>query len=826
VGALWSDARYAVRTWLKAPAFALAAVATITCGAGAMTAVFSLVNAVLLRPLPYPDAERAIVLLNASRGQASRSPFVSAPRVRAWREHAQGIGEVAVYSLGPAVNVAVAGTPRQVIAGHVTASFFPFFGARLARGRAFSADEDRPGQSRVAVVSHALWQSQFRGDDTIVGQSISVNGEPATVVGVLDDRFDARSLAPDIVTPPEIWLPLQLEPETRNDANNLFAAARLNAGVSLEVARQQARAAADGFRAAFPGELPSEASFTVVPLEYIVVGNVRPSLLMLLAAVGLVALLVSANTANLFLARASARRREFAVRLAIGATRARLVRQLLTESLMLSAIGGVVGVALGILAVRLLLQLEVVQIPRVSSLGVADAVDLRVLLFVTTAVVAVGVAFGLAPAASAARIDANVERDLRSGSRGGARSGQRRAQAFLLVGEVAVACMLVIGAALLMRSLASLQRVDPGFERRGVLTMQTASGDRRMASSAEAIRVFRNGLQRLTELPGVESTAVSLTGVPLAQGGALRVDVVGRQMDRQYVANWDLISPQYFDVFGIRLIRGRLLDDRDERGMAPVAIINEAMAQQWWPDENPLGQQILIGKGGGPAFEESVPREIVGVVASVRQFGLDRAARPGVYVPIAQMADAQMSFINRLSVPATWAVRTSHDASAMATTVERELLNITALPAAEVRTMDDVFDAATASMAQNAWLMSAFGALALLIAVLGVYAAASYSVQQRTHELGVRRALGAQASQMRGMVVWESLRVVLAGTIVGMAVAVGLARLLTTLLFGVTAYDPLAFTVVPVTLVASALGGVYLPARRASTVDPVVALRE
>jgi predicted permease len=801
------------------------AVATIACGIGALTAVFTLVNAVLLEPLPYPGAGRLIVLVNAFRGQASRSPYVSAPRVRAWREHALGSQDVAVYTLGSAVNVAAAGQPRQANGAHVNADFFPLFGARLAQGRFFTEAEDRPGQVPAVVISHAWWQ-QLGGDDGIIGESIVVNGEPATMVGVLDEEFDARSLAPGIVTPPDIWLPLRQEPDSRDDANNLLAVTRLAPNVSIEVVRQQARVAAESFRAAFPGELRSEATFDVIPLKDVVVGDIRRSLLMLAGAVGLVAMLVSANTANLLLARASARRREFAIRVALGASRWRLVRQLLMEGSLLSVIGGIVGGALGVAGVRFLLSAEIIRVPRIAQLGISYFIDARILLLVCIAVLAIGVAISLAPASTASRSRDGAALDLRDGQRVGPDRHHRRVQALLLAGEAALACVVLIGAVLLMRSFVALDRVNPGFERADVVTMQTASGDRGLSSPADALQVFQNGLDRLAVVPGVESATVSLTGVPLAQGGALRVDVVGRSMARQYMASWDLVAPSYFDVFRIRLITGRLFDDRDRHGATPIVVINETLARQLWPAGSPLGERILIGQGGGPAFEENIPRQVVGVVADVRQFGLGELPLPGVYVPLAQMTDSLMPFVNRLSAPATWAVRTVPAAMVSASVLQRELLRSTGLPAARVRTMEDVFSAATASTERNTWLLGVLGVLALLVAVSGVYAVAAHSVQQRTHEMGVRLAIGAQAWKVRRMVVWESVRLVLAGAAVGLTMSAGLSTVLAALLFGVSRHDPLTFGLVPGIVLLAALVGAYLPARRASRIDPLAVLRE
>jgi predicted permease len=400
-----------------------------------------------------------------------------------------------------------------------------------------------------------------------------------------------------------------------------------------------------------------------------------------------------------------------------------------------------------------------------------------------------------------------------------------RARTLLVIAEMSIACVLVIASVLLIRSFANLQGVDPGFDRRNVLTMRTTFVDRRFGTTSGTLRVVRAGLQRVAVLPGVESAAISFAGVPLEQGGALSLIVVGRPLDRPFVPYWSAISPQYFDVFKIRLVRGRPFTDHDARDTPRVAIITEALARQLWPNGDPFRDSILIGQGAGAAFEEHVAREIVGIVADVRQVGLYRPPRPGVYVPIAQIPDPQMAFFHRLGFSPTWTIRTQTDPHLLADVAQRELFHATGLPAASIRTMGDVFEAATAPFALNMWLMTGFGSLALLLAVIGLYAIAAYSVQQRTHEIGVRRALGAESWQVWNMVVSESLRVTLAGVAIGMAAAAGLSRLLATFLFGITALDTVTFTAVPLILVAAALGGVCVPARHAARTDPIAALR-
>jgi predicted permease len=805
----------------RAPAFAVLAIATLAAGIGATTTVFSLVDAVLLEPLPYPDADRIVAFVNSRFGAVNAaSEYVSPPRIRVWTERAAAVTDVAAYVLGNSVNVNGADRPQQVVAGRVTAGFFHVFGAHFSLGRGFLPGEDRPGAPDVVVVSHSFWRDRWAADPGVVGRTLTIGGAPSVVVGVLDSQFDARSLAPGVHTVPDVWLPLRLEPQTRDDANNLMAVARLKPGATLPDARQEAERAADAFRDEFPGELPPDAGFGVVPLVEIVVGDTRALLLLLLAAVGLVLLIVCANTANLVLSHASGRRREFAVRAALGASRGRVLQQVLTESLVLSGVGGLAGFAIARMAVPLIAGAPAVHLPRLGP-G-APTADMRLFLFTLVISAATAVLFGAAPAIAASSGD--IERDLRAGARASHGPRQGRTRSTLLVVETAIATVLVIASVLLARSLAALYAVDPGFDGRGVLTMTTTFGDPRFATTAGSERVIRDGLEAIRALPRIASAAVSLTGVPVAQGGALRVDVMGREMDRQYVESWDAVSPEYFNVFRIPVLRGRAFTDHDADGPA-VAIINEAMARQLWPTGDPFRDRIIVGRGGGPAFEERRPRQIVGIVGNVPQQGLGRGARPGVYVPIAQVPDAQMAFFNRLGLLATWTIRAEADPRRFADRIAGALLASTDLPAARVRTMDDVVRTATSDLALNMWLMTAFAGLALSLAVIGIYAVSACSVDERRHELGVRIALGARPSQLFKMVVGQSLRVVAVGLSAGLVAAAALGRVLASFLFGVTSHDAVTYLVVPVSVVCSAAVGVWLPARRAARVSPIVALR-
>jgi len=822
--AVLRDVRVAVRGWGLAPTFATGTIGTLSVGMAALMSVFLLVNGALLRPLPYPESERLVVLENASRQRPTRYPFVSAPRAKAWQDAARSVEAMAFYSLGRSVSAAVNGEPSLLSAANVSASFFPIFGARPVRGRVFTLEEDQPGAPRVAVLSYAFWHRQLGADPKVVGRRIALDGEPSVIVGVLESGFDARSLAPNVVGLPDVWLPLRLESGSTDDANTLVAVGRLRAPVAIEVARREAEAAAEAFRAAFPTGLPTDGTFDLAPLTSAVGGDVRFSLLMLLAAVALLAVLIVANVTNLFLVRATARRREFAIRTALGAARLQLAAQAAGETLALTGVSVWLGMAAGIVLTRLLIQSQAVRLPRIDSMGLADILDARVLALAGGMWLAMSLLFSLVQVVTASSGWGRLDQHLRATSR--TVSASSRAHSWLLALEIAMACILVIGAALLARGLISLQQVNPGFQREHVVTLQTPSGDRRLASAETALRIVDDGLQRLAAVPGVDAVAVSLTGVPLAQGSALRVDVVGRPVGEQYMTSWDLVTPQYFGALGFRLIAGRGFDERDRRATTPVAIVNETMARQLWPGESPMGRHILIGDGGGPAWDEGVTREVIGVVSDVRQFGLSRPPFPGTYVPLAQVPDAQMEWFNRRSVPATWIVRTSPMGGPSASALERELKSSTALPVAEVRTMDQVFDAATASAAQNTWLMAVLGGLSMLVAVVGVFALTLYSVQQRTHEVAVRLALGARAHQVNRLVLGRTMRFALLGIAAGVAASAGFTSLLKNALFGVDAHDPLVFTVVPAVLTSAALAAAYLPARRASRLDPVAVLRE
>jgi putative ABC transport system permease protein len=567
------------------------------------------------------------------------------------------------------------------------------------------------------------------------------------------------------------------------------------------------------------------ASFTAIPLRDSVIGDVRFGLLLLFGAVGFVLLIACANVANLLMARATIRRREIAIRSALGAGRSRLMWQLLTESLLLSLAGGVLGLGLGYVGVRALLAINPSDIPRVGEQGAAVALDWRVLVFTLVAAILTGILFGLVPALNTSRSDINST--LReSGARSGAGLRHNKARAVLVITEMALALVLLVGAALLIRTFGALRGVNPGFDARNVLIMEMSLNGGRFEKAAGVDQLEREGRRRIESLPGV--TAASLTCcVPLEGGFGLPFIIEGRPLTNGPYhggAAWLTMSPHYFDVFRIPLISGRVFTDQDNGAADRVVVINQALAKEYWPKGDALGARISIGKGVGPEFDEP-PRQIIGIVADVREGALSRPPDQIMYVPFAQVNDGIIALNNRIS-PLTWVVRTKLQPFSLSADVQRELREASGgLPVAHIRSMQQVVGESTARNDFYMTLLTIFAGVALLLAAIGVYGLMAYSVQQRTQEIGVRMALGASPQQVRRMVVVQGMQLALVGVVIGVASALGLTRLMSSLLYGVKPWDPVTIVLVAVLLSGVTLLATYLPARRASRVDPMVALR-
>jgi predicted permease len=818
VDTLLQDLRHALRTMWQSPAFTTAAVAALALAIGSNTAIFSVVNTVLLRPLPYPDPNRLVLFLNTS--PQGSGPGASPTKFNNWRRQTSAFQDVSAYRFS-AVNL-TEGDPEQVATAHVSADFFRLLGASVTAGRTFAPAEDLPNGGHVVVLGDGFWKRRFGGDAAVVGRTLSLNGEPHEIVGVLGP-FDTEAVQSP-TGPPDLWLPFQIDPNSVMQGHFFLAAGRLKPGVTLAAANAQLQQAANEFRETFPNALGRQGGFGVAPMQEIIVRNVRSSLWVLLGAVTFVLLIACANVANLLLVRATVRRREMAIRAAMGAGRGRIVRQLLTESVVLSAMGGVLGLAIGVAGIRALLAVNPGNIPRIGVDGSGVGVDWRVLAFTAIVSLATGLVFGMVPALQSSRIDLNTTIK-ESSSRSGSGFRHNKARALLVVTEMGLALVLLVGAALFIRTFLAMRAVDPGFDAHQVLTLRMSLRGGRFAQTADVAQLMRDGAERLNALPGVEVAGAACC-VPLEGGFGLPIIIEGRPLDGPSHGGGGFapISPTYFRAFKIPIVRGRAFTDQDAGGAPGVAIINQAMAKRFWPNGDPLADRITIGRGLGQRME-LVGRQIVGIAGDVRDGGLNRDPQPIMYVPWAQMPDAHSA--NLLDItPLAWIVRTRGEPYAVSGNIQRELrLASGGLPVARPRTMDEIVVRSTARADFNMTLLTTFALSALLLAAIGIYGLMAYSVQQRTQEIGIRMALGAGADTVRNMVIRQGMGVALLGVAIGLVSAFGLTRVIASFLFGVTARDPVVFVGVPLLLSGVALVGVWLPARRAARVDPVVALR-
>jgi putative ABC transport system permease protein len=818
VESLWRDLKFVVRSLAKTPGFTIIAILVIAVGIGVNTAVFSVINTVLLKPLIFPHQEELVDLMNTSpRGPRGGA---NVPKFRIWREQTSIFSKVAGFDFGGAgLNLTGGDKPQQVQGVHVTQQYFSMLGAPVIQGRTFTEAEDSPNGGRVVVLSYALWKSRFGGNAQIVGSTIQLDGQPYLVVGIIGKSFVTD-------TPTDLYLPFQFDLNTQDQAHYFTVAARLKPGITYAQANAQLKLAADEYRRTYgPRAMGPQDGFGVVSLAEAWVGDARESLWVLMAAVGFVLLIACANVANLMLVRASGRRRELATRAALGAGRGQIVRQLLTESLVLALTGGLLGLVLGATGVRLLLAMAPTYIPHVGENGTAVVPDMHVLMFTLGVSVLTGILFGLAPAISASRpnlVAALNESSSRSGV--GFRNGKLRSA--LVISEMALALILVIGAALLIRTFMKLQAVDPGYDTRRVLTMAMSISGDRFQKTAGVAQLVRDGTDRLTALPGVTDAAAACC-LPLDGGFGLPFNIVGRPKgDAPFTGGggYDTVSWNYFNTFKIPLLRGRMFTEQDNGAAPGVVIINEALAKHYWPKGDPLKDRMEIAPGAGPAFAEPA-RQIIGIVGDTRSRSLDSPPDEMMYTPIAQMPDG-MTALNSRVAPLMWIVHTRVEPHSLAAPMA-EALRVASggLPVAHIRTMEEIVVLNTSRRRFNMLLLTIFGASALLMAAIGIYGLMAYSVQQRTQEMGIRMALGAQASHIRNMVIRQGMVLALIGVVIGIAGAFGLTRFLASFLFDVKAWDPLAFVLTPLLLGAVALLAVWVPAQRAVRVDPMTALR-
>jgi len=798
------------------PGFTATAVCALALGIGANTGIFSVVNAVLLRPLPYPEPDRMVSLMNSSPQGAF--PAASVPKYNVWRRQTQVLEDIAAFDTGgPGMNLSGGDRPEQLKGIHVSYEFFRLFGARTILGRTFTPEEDRPRGGNPVVLSHGLWQRRFGSDPAIVGKTLMLGGEGYTVIGVLAPGFDFEST-------PDLYLAFQADPNSTNQGHYFRSAARLKPGVSLGAAQAALNLAGGEFKRLYPAALGPKDSFTVTPLEELSVRNVRKALYILLGAVGCVLLIACANVANLLLARATGRSREIAIRAALGAGRGRIIRQLLTESILLAGAGGVLGLVIGFVGVRALVASNPSALPRVGEDGSAVTLDWTVLAFTLALSLVTGLIFGLVPALNASRADLSATLK-ESSSRSGTGLRQNKARGLLVILEIALAMVLLVGAGLLIRTFAAIRGVSPGFDVHNVLTMDNAFTGSKYDRSVVVSETARQVLERVHAIPGVEAAAAS-SYLPLQGGLGLGFAIQGRPLTNgpdHGGAAWNYVTSRFFDVFKIPIVRGRGLTERDDAVSPPVVLINESLARRFFKNENPIGQRLIIGAGMGPDFKQP-PREIVGVVGDTRDGGLNNDPGPETFIPLAQVSDAYIKLNNRF-MPLTWVVRTRGATFSLTEQIQRAFQEAADLPVAHVRSMEQVVSLSTADTRFNTVLLGIFAGLAVLLASIGLYGLMAYSVEQRRLEFGIRLALGADAPGLRNMVVRQAMMLAAIGIAIGIGGAYGLTRLLANLLFEVKATDPVVFASVAAMLALVAFLASYLPARRTLRLDPVVALR-
>jgi putative ABC transport system permease protein len=793
---LIQDIRYGLRVLSKSPGFTLVAVLTLALGIGANTAIFSVVNAVLLRPLPYRDAGRLTALYLTNSRAEFEWPLPPAGYLSLKRQNHVFEGFAALSNKGWPANLTGAGEPERLQGFQVSADLFRVLGVEAAQGRTFLDEEDRPGNNRVVVISNELWRRRFGGAPDLVGRNVTLNGEPHTVVGVMPPDFR-------FLTKTDVWTTLAFTPAEEQDgqSNYLIGVGRRGAGVSIE----QARAEVENLTRARVGDPAADLRATLKPLQSLITQDVRTMLLTLFAAVGFVLLIACANVANLLLARAGARRRELAVRAALGAGRLRLARQLLVESAMLALAGGACGLLLASWCTHLLLA----GLP--ESLAAANAhvaglrLDSTALAFTLGLSLLTTVVFGLAPAWQASRV--NLNESLKEGGRGGAQGARRaRLRSWLVVAETALAMVLLAGAGLMVKSFWRLNQTDPGFDPAGVLTAQVDPSGDRYKEFPQVVGFYGQLLERVAAVPGVRHV-----GIINSLDATMPVSVDEHAPvppERRPQASTNQVSGDYFRAMGIPLRRGRFFDDRDVKQAPAVVIIDETLARKQFAGEDPVGKHLKVG---------DTSREIVGVVGATRRYNLGEEPFPRAYLPYRQENWGSMTLVVRAQ---------SGDPTALAPAVRRELAAVDKdQPIHSFKPLEESVAGWVTPQRFTTTLLAGFAALAAALAAVGIYGVMSYTVTQRTHEIGVRVALGARGRDVLRLVVGRGMLLTLAGVGIGLAASLALTRLLKSLLFGVSETDPLTFALVALLMTAVALLACLVPARRATKVDPMVALR-
>jgi len=803
------DLKFGIRTLFKTPGFAITAIITLALGIGANSAIFSVVNAILLRPLAYRNPDQ-LVLINHFYKTINLNASVSGFGYRHYVDNAKSFSNIAALSGFPA-NLTGQGEPERLQGRSVSTNFFSTLDVQPAMGRVFVGGEDTEGRNRVVILNHAFWQRRFASDPSILNKTIELNGLNYQVIGIMPETFQFGRELGQIA---DIWVPLTFtdaQVSSQSITNEfLFVVARLTDGVKIDQAQAELDTIAANLRRQYMNNAdPSLWTLRATPFRELIVGDIRQSLLVLLAAVGLVLLIACANVANLLLARGTARQKEIAIRTAIGASRWRVVRQLLTESLLLSVAGGVLGLGLGMLLVKLLVGLIENRLPRANEISL----DFTVFFFTAMVSIVTGVIFGLIPALQLSSSD--LHGTLKEGGRASGSGARKGLRSVLVIAEVALALVVLIGAGLLVKSFSRVQHVNPGFRPDHVIAMDISLPQQGYGQPEQRVAFMRQLIERVRAVPGVEGTGAT-TVLPLGgnnQSGSFQIE--GRQVPQGQSSphgdRWRVTS-DYFKTMGIRLVKGRYFDDRDSPESPGVAIVDETMAKKYWPNEEPVGKRITFeGSQAGPRW-----REIVGIVGHVKHSGLEGESRVQYYVPYLQSPASAMSLVTR----------TTGDPTATASGIRGAVASIDAnLPVFRVRTMEQFVSDSMAQRRFAMYLFAVFAVIALLLAAVGLYGVMAYSVTQRTHEIGVRMALGAKRTDVMRLVVGNGMLLAGVGVGVGIGAAFGFTRLMSTLLFGVKPTDIAVFALIALGLTAVAALASYLPARRATKVDPLIALR-
>jgi predicted permease len=815
----WHDLRHGLRVLGSQPAFTAVAVASLALGIGANTAIFSVTNALLLRPLPYDDADRITILWQRSPGLGVQQDWFSTAQYLDIRLDNQVFTDVAA-TIGASFNLTGRGVPERIDGARVSSSLFPLFGAKAAVGRVFTPDEDKPGKPPVVILSNGFWKRGFGSDPSVVGRSLTLNGNTFTIVGVMAADFVFnKEIMPAVngIQNVDLLLPLPLNETARTNRGgedfNVFA--KLKPGVSLAKAQADMNVLAARMKRDYPQNYPPNGGLTVsvVPLINQVVGDVRLALYVLLGAVGLVLLIACGNVANLLLSRAAVRQKEMAIRAAVGASRERIVRQLLTEAVLLAALGGILGLALALGAVNVLSRFGPANIPRLSEIGI----DGRVLAFTFAISLVTGVVFGLVPALRASRLDLNDV--LREGGRSGVGTsafglGHQQLRKLLIAGEIALSLVLLIGAGLLVRSYERITSANPGFDPTNVLSFRLALPGFRYKTPDAVIAFYEQLEDRLAALPGVRHvgsnyllplSSVALGWEPITVEGYVP-KAAGEDL---IIASSGYVSPDYFRAMGIPLLQGRFFDDRDVRDAPDAAIVDDKLAERFWPGQDPIGKRMRRGDSGPW-------RTVVGVVGDTKQYEVDGEPPITAFYPNRQLGVGTRYLV----------IKTTADPRGLVGAVTREVHALDAdLPVYDVSTMEERLAGSFARRRFSMFLLGVFAACASLLAAIGIYGVVSFWVSQRTRELGIRAALGARQNDILRLVIRQAVILVAAGLAAGLVAAFGLTRVMTSLLFGVSATDAVTYGLLAVALGVVALVASYVPARRAAGVPPIVALR-